>query len=278
MPGDAACYVTGVNAGTTILHRNTAWVLSGGLAVLSACTQPAPSPALQATRAPIARPSPADALAAAYEQSIRAASVREPRFAVELRTIDAGQRHVRVATLTDRGKPAIPTERPIWVSLPDQLQTFCRGKPDPLLAMQQALGLPPEAAPAKPGRAWQVVTFTVPRTALFRPCPGGTDVGTRQCAADLAAEAFGATSANALDTGTTRFLLNQLWTSHRIGFRDKNGAPEWGYPFTGMGWTYNWDPEAASPVGVSEFIVRKNTAASALETATPAQFCNAGKR
>ncbi len=135
-----------------------------------------------------------------------------------------------------------------------------------MLAIQQALGLPPQAAPSKPGRRWQVVTFDVPRDALFRPCPGGTDIAAPRCADTLDQH---------LDAATARFLLDQLWSSDRVGFHAANGAPEWGYPFTGMGWTYNWDPQAASPVGVSEFVVRQGAVLSAPAATTPERFCNA---
>jgi hypothetical protein len=70
-------------------------------------------------------------------------------------------------------------------------------------------------------------------------------------------------------------LLDQLWSSDHVGFQAANGAPEWGYPFTGMGWTYNWDPRAASPVGVSEFAVRPGAVLSTPAATTPERFCNA---
>ena len=104
---------------------------------------------------------------------------------------------------------------------------------------------------------------------MFRPCPGGTDVGAAQCTAgDLSAK---------LDHKTTTFLLNQIWTSYRIGFTQAGGngetKPRWGYPFTGMGWSYNWDPAASSPVGISEYVVRKGAPATVLEISTPEAFC-----
>ncbi len=249
--------------------RNATWLSWTVLATLSACATPSPPPAAIGAAA---SPAPSN-LEAAYERSIRAAAVRDPGFAVDLRTIDSKQSNVTVGTFTPWGLPASPTQRLIWVSLPDQLRALCHGKLDPVLAIEQALGLPPIERPPQPQQQWQVITFTLPRAALFRPCPGGTDVAVPRCANTIA----GASSApgTTLDAKTTRFLLEQIWSSDRVGFHTQGGAADWGYPFTGMGWTYNWDPQASSPVGATEFVVRTGTRLSAVTAATPAQFCGA---
>ncbi len=250
-----------------MLKRRLDFLCSAALALLSACaTTVPPSSLTTATSASPTGSAASDALAAIYERSIRAAAVRDPSFAVDLRTIGPAQHSVAVGTFTERDAPPSPTQRPIWVSPPDQLRTLCRGKPDAVLAIQEALGLPPQAAPSRPERQWHVFTFTVSRDALFRPCPGGTNVAASRC---------GDMVADAIDEPTARFLLDQLWSSDRVGFRGANGAPDWGYPFTGMGWTYNWDPYAPSPVGVSEFVVRKGSVLSDITASTPTEFCRA---
>jgi hypothetical protein len=241
---------------------------------LSACgtwRSEVPPPTLTHTTG---QPEP-DALRRDYERSIRAAAVRDPSFVVDLRTIRPEQSHIRVANFTEWGSPASPTQRPLWVSLPDQLFALCHGKPDSVLAIEQALGLPPKAVPDTPTHQWQVVLFTVPRAALFRPCPGGTDIAAPRCSNTLAeAPTVPSARADTLDAVTARFLLDQIWSSDRIGFRTAPGTPDWGYPFTGMGWTYNWDPKAASPVGISEFVVRKDILLLSTPVAiTPVQFC-----
>lgn len=237
------------------------------LAVLSACaTTVPPAPLATVASASATGRAGSDALTAIYERSIRAAAVRDPSFAVDLRTIGATQHSVAVGTFTEHNAPPSPTQWPIWVSLPDQLRALCRGKSNAVLAIQQALGLPPQATPSRPERQWHVYTFTVARDALFRPCPGGTDIAAPRC---------GNKVSDAMDESTARFLLDQLWSSDRVGFRAASGAPDWGYPFTGMGWTYNWDPQAPSPIGVSEFVVRKGSVLSGLTASTPAEFCRA---
>jgi hypothetical protein len=242
-------------------------LLCGSLTTLFACSPPAPPPA--------AAPPPVP-LTEVYERSIRSAAVRDPGFAEPLRTIAPAQANVTVATFTEWGAPPSPTQRLVWVSLPDQLRGFCHGKPDPVLAIQQALGVPPQATPSQPTHEWAVVTFTARRSALFRPCPGGTDVAAPACGNTLAPAAIpGTRHAGTLDVATTRFLLDQIWSSDRVGFRSPAGEPDWGYPFTGMGWTYNWDPQAASPVGVTEFVLRTGSTVTAPVAASPAAFCAA---
>jgi hypothetical protein len=127
----------------------------------------------------------------------------------------------------------------------------------------------------KPEHRRQMITFTVARNALFRPCPGGCDIAAPQCENRLAKEMVVPTvRTDTLDATTIRFLLDRLWSSNRIGFSRTPGGPDRGHPFTGMGWTYNWDPTAASPVGVSEFVVRERTVISGSVADTPFEFCN----
>jgi hypothetical protein len=251
-------------------YRN-AGIVCSLIAVLTACTPPR-SDRATVPSVPEA-PSATDALAAAYERGIRSAAVRDPGFSVPLRTIPREQAYVTVAHFTEWGLPVSPTERPLWVSLPDQLRDLCHDKPDAVLALEQILGLPPRALPHLYDHQWQVITFQVPRAALFRPCPGGTDIAAPECLDPLAAAPTGRRDPTTLDDATARFLLDQIWSSDRVGFRAPNGDPDWGYPFTGMGWTYNWDPQAPSPVGVAEFVVRKATRVSQVAAMSPDRFC-----
>lgn len=205
-----------------------------------------------------------------YEHAIRDAAVRDPGFSVPLRAISADQVMVTVATFTEWGVPASPLPRPTWVSLPEQLREMCRGKSDSVLAIQQILGLPPAPTPSRPDHQWAVVTFTVPRVSIFRPCPGGIDIAAPRCLAEALAPN--------LDEATTRFFLNQLWTSDRVGFEKRDSgkdlAQDFGYPFTGMGWSYNWDPTSLTHIGISEYVVRSGAPVQNGSSTGPEHFCN----
>jgi hypothetical protein len=219
--------------------------------------------------APPASPPAATALNQDYEHAIREAAVRRPEFSVPLRAISAGQAMVTVATFTEWGVPTTPLPRSTWVSLPEQLQEMCRGKPDSVLAIQQILGLPPASTPSRPDHQWAVVTFTVPRANIFRPCPGGTDIASLRCSASGVAPN--------LDEFTARFLLNQLWISDRIGFEKpdsgKDMTQDFGYPFTGMGWSYDWDPASPTHIGISEYVVRPGAMVQNASATSPEHFC-----
>ena len=46
-----------------------------------------------------------------------------------------------------------------------------------------------------------------------------------------------------------------------------------GYPWTRLGYTFNWNPQADSIVGVSEYIIAKGTTASMLCKQPAHEFC-----
>jgi hypothetical protein len=62
--------------------------------------------------------------------------------------------------------------------------------------------------------------------------------------------------------------LAHLWKSQVIGFSQP------GYPFTGMGWTFNWSPYSHTQAGVTEFIARKGAQVDAVKQMSPAEFCS----
>lgn len=212
------------------------------------------------------------ALRRLYEDAIRASAVRSPLPEVPLRTIPLDQDTVRAATFTEFPAPSGRLgPRHTWFSLPEQLRGMCSNRPDPVLAIQQVLGLEPAARPRQPGNSWKVVLLDVARKDVFRPCPGGVDVAESSC------HHRDPPDAPALDEPAARFLLRQLWRSYRVGFEEKDASgatrPLLGSPFTGMGYSYNWDPGAGSRVGVSEFVIRPGAAVRNVVALTPGEFC-----
>ncbi|HEX3350467.1 MAG TPA: hypothetical protein VHS58_20450 [Acetobacteraceae bacterium] len=193
-------------------------------------------------------------LNAAYERSIVAAAAHEKPQTHPLQPIDPAAPAVTVAHV--QPYPTIDTKRFIWVARPDELQALCRGRADALVAIQEALGLPPQAR----GDV-KVFIFDVRPADLFRPCASSPDTGTAQCSADLP-QAPDPTHADA-----EHFVLKQMMDSYRTGPGTQ------GYPFTAMGWSYNWDPAAANAQGVSEYVVRPGAMISNVVSATPEAFC-----
>jgi hypothetical protein len=198
---------------------------------------------------------PQDRLQSAYMRSIAEAAVKTPDSVRTLTPIDTTRSEIIVAHVQPYS--TIDTTRFVWVSIPDELRSFCRGKRDSLLALQMALGLPPE-----PGDGSKVFTFKISPAALFRPCASGPETASAACKLDLPREPFP-------DAATEHFVLKQIMDSYRSGFQSP------GYPFTAMGWSYDWDPDSATHQGVSEYVTRPGAVIRDVTTSTPAAFCNA---
>lgn len=125
----------------------------------------------------------------------------------------------------------------VWVTAAPELQTACRGfglTEDALdLRLEQLLGLPPGNGKDR------IVQLWVPTDGLFRPSPD--------------AEIDDAAASLDFPPGTSE--------EHRTWIEDLRAASygEDGYPWTQLGYTYDWSPDADSEVGLSEFVVRAGT-------------------
>jgi hypothetical protein len=200
----------------------------------------------------------------AYGEAIAKAAVLTP-LRVRLATIDRDQPDVSVVHLSRydpfvRDKFIKDAQLPkpgqltgdTWVALELELAALCRGKSDALLALNQILGLPHEESE----RDGLLVThLRVAPKDMFRPC-AAAEISDKLCKPDLS------------KTEKDNFVLRQAWSTHRAGFKDA------GYPFTGMGWSYNWAPDSPSHIGVTEFVVKKDAPANIIRTETPEEFCN----
>jgi hypothetical protein len=150
--------------------------------------------------------------------------------------------------------------------------------------LQQILGLPSASEPRL------VCEIATNPQDVFRPCisdqkpdaascalapPRDADPAPAAPAADAAAERLRA-DYDALSRSYSRLhrsyqdlaaVAGHLLTSHQLGFRQDYEAkpgdyPDKGFPFTGLGWTYDWRPGvAATHFGVSEFVVRQGARA-----------------
>lgn len=92
------------------------------------------------------------------------------------------------------------------------------------MRIAQILGPPPQGD--QNGRR-MMFQFTAQASDIFRPCASGSSTKGLTCERDRSK-----TSDN-----DTAFVFDKLWTSHTDNIQ--------GYPFTGMGWTYDWSPQAA---------------------------------
>ena len=212
---------------------------------------------------------------ATYQSAVAAAAVKRPHFQKTLATIAATSATVNVVTFrTVRELPPKDRSFEIWVGLRDQVRDACAGATDPVHRLQQILGLPPVAAENN-----VVTELEVPRDGLFRPCVGRSDIGKPTCEFELPdAPPLGA-DAEALRGAYNemRFVTKQMWESYRIGFTRASGSPAdypyTGYPFTGMGWSYDWTIGPHDHLGISEFVIKRDAVIKLISDKKPAEFC-----
>jgi hypothetical protein len=210
---------------------------------------------------------------AQYRQALAAAALKRPDYRRTLAVI--AQDKVDVITFRPPGDlPLKDRTREMWVALSTEAQKACAGAQDPVRRLQQLLGLPPVAA------AKNVVTeIEVPSKGIFRPCVGQGDITTPTCDFELAMPPpQGADLPRIMDAyEALHFETQQMWSSYRLGFRDNRRAPsdypDSGFPFTGMGWSYDWSNQSHDHFGVSEFVIKPDVAIKILSEKTPAEFC-----
>lgn len=136
-----------------------------------------------------------------------------------------------------------------WVTLAPEVQDKCRRfkTEDLLTRLQQLLGLPPDHHEVR-----SFVVMEVNRANLFRPCID-PDISVPQCAAG------GETD----DGAHGLFLANQTATAY--------STPP-GYPWTRLGYTYDWNPRTPE-YGASEYVIAKNATVTIQEVISTEKYC-----
>lgn len=226
-------------------------------------------------RPPVAADS--STLAAAYASAIQRAATLGPDAVVHTltpvvphndtlrwRTDGDSTRWVQVVTWTDTAPlPGAATPRAagdtltlrgdVWVTLVPAVQQFCQRIPPEQRTrrLEQRLGLPPYAGYTR------FVTFWARPADLFRPCPD-PEITDRQCSTVTPRPS----SRVRVDPAHVRWLQAQRTFSHQPG----------GYPFTGLGYTYDWG-RPAQPVGVSEFVVPEGASIRVEDQSSTAAYC-----
>jgi hypothetical protein len=140
----------------------------------------------------------------------------------------------------------------IWVSLDGEVQKKCVGwglSGDPLRErLEQLLGLPPNQ-PVQYQKT-KFVVFEIPNGHLQRPCVGLGDDMNGQPACSIRVKSSPAIS-------SIDFVGGQMASSY---IATTSGAP--GYPYTRLGYTYDWSPASTDHYGASEFILVPGTTAT----------------
>lgn len=213
---------------------------------------------------PTASLAPARSLDWQYSEAIHRSAVVAPGDSDRhpLLMVDRSRRMTTVVTWAQEstanqyyhlGKTTIGVD--VWVTLAPQVHIMCAAFPtDPALLtlrLQQLLGLPP-----KPEERVFVV-MDVPAASLFRPC-ADPDPTKSSCGW-------------AFPPNTTD--RHKAWFADQVVDRYRE-APD-GYPWTRLGYTYDWAPDA-SGFGASEFVLRAGTPVMVKATAPTAAYCHPG--
>jgi hypothetical protein len=158
----------------------------------------------------------------------------------------------------------------IWVTVEPRLQKFCtaffaahgRNLEQLTLRLEQRLGLPPQ------GGKWKFLEIRLNHPTLdviFRPC---LDPATDR--ADCLPPAGGESSLAATD--------HRSWL-HKQYVDAYGKSPQSAYPWTGLGYTFDWAPGAQpgefQRFGESEFVIRKGAPIQIMGAVDTADYCRA---
>jgi hypothetical protein len=174
---------------------------------------------------------------------------------------------VTVVTLTDwngykPGMNALSGNRFVWVTVVPEVQNICKGfKACRLLKLRELLGQPPASG------TFTFVVMSVDVNDLFRPTPDPA-TGTLFPCSDTSKPDCGASFPQGLYD-----LDHKLWIADNLLGLYREG----GYPWTHLGYTYNWAPDAKDIYGASEYVIRGGTTVRVLKVIGIDEYCDGGK-
>lgn len=169
-----------------------------------------------------------------------------------------GQKYILVATWKAETSYYVPKEGSIfyntgpydiWVTLSPQLKEICRSRKfanseTKEARLEQLLGLKPESG------YQSFVEFWVRPKDLFRPCPD-PNTSNKSCGLN--------------------FPIN-VSTSHRDWIENQRATND--YPWTQLGYTYDWNGRSTNRMGLSEFVILQNTDVVIKDIKPTAEYCS----
>jgi hypothetical protein len=203
-----------------------------------------------------------------YERAVIDSSIYQRWYVRPLRPLTPDEHgQVLVAMVTSKdgkvGDTMTAGTYGMWVTGVPEVQTICRGfRGDVTMQLRQLLGLPPDAD------APRVLVLKAAAADLFRPAPDDSTNTPLPCK-PLPDASIPADCGNAFPSTTSpahyQWMAVETLYLHTI--------PN-GYPWTHLGYTYNWAP-GADRYGASEYIVRPNAKAVIVENAPTVKYCAA---
>ncbi|MEN3331632.1 MAG: hypothetical protein V7641_997 [Blastocatellia bacterium] len=205
-----------------------------------------------------------------YRNAIKDAAVYNRNKVLPLRLLQPEAGRVQVVTFTSYaykvGPYHVPAGRFIWVTPDGEVQGICRQfnlqGAQLTLRLAQLIGLPPNT------QNTSMVVFSVPVDRIFRPTPDPNPMTIYPCAASEMSQCGNQLPANVPAEFKT-FFINQALSAYRIGQTEQEN----GYPWTHLGYTYNWTPYAASKYGASEYVITPDTEVMVISRTPSDQYC-----
>jgi hypothetical protein len=204
----------------------------------------------------------------AYERAVFDSSVYQRWNVHPLRPLTPDEHgNVLVATLTTRdgqpGETITAGRYGMWVTGVPEVQTICRGfKGDVAMQLRELLGLPPDAETPR------FLILTVAAADLFRPAPDDS-ISTRYPCKSVPEAPLPADCGNSFPDTTT--AAHYQWIAVESFYL--HTVPN-GYPWTHLGYTYNWAP-GGDRYGASEYVIRGNAKAVIVDNAPTLKYCAA---
>jgi hypothetical protein len=154
----------------------------------------------------------------------------------------------------------------LWVTPNLEVQKICQGFTSDLkLRLQQLLGLHPGTNFDK------FVVLEVKQADIFRPTTNPDTTSVLPCACPVTAtcgEAFPA----GVDPAHVRWLADKMLSSYVLS--ESTVIPV-GYPWTRLGYTYNWRP-GADKYGASEYVIKPGSTIKVTQVVPYRQYCHPG--
>lgn len=241
-----------------------AWA-GAALAVLGACGTGTP---------PVTGPGPVPTDADAYAHAMYQSAQYEARHVLPLvPALPDAEGMVHVVTVKTAAWPLRDTTlaNEVWVTVVPEVRDSCDdwAEEETLMRLRQLLGLQP-SYPA----AW-FIEMRVPAASMFRPAADPAISTRTLCDTSLNADCALSFPAG-VDPAHVRWLADKMLSTWKL----PNGYPvsgvddrdRLGYPWTRLGYTYNWHP-GSSRYGASEYVVRPGTRAVVTSVVSRQDYC-----
>lgn len=174
-------------------------------------------------------------------------------------TVESGEKHVLMVTWTSwegfdkQVRQSVALQRDVWVTAVPELRDFCRehsGITDLTLRIEQVLGLPPRC-----GKDRFVELWVLPED-IFRPS-ADPEIDDSTAGSEFPPE---------VDRDHQEWIDQLMETSY---------TPD-GYPWTRLGYTYDWGDED-DEIGLSEYVIRAGAEVIVSSISGLYEYCECAK-